>query len=97
MAITRHMYESALHILRRKHAAWQPRVLSCSALEQRGIEAVWLAILDFKTTLTDSGDLEKLRQRQALGGCKSRPKPRRCTCCLPEPTLRATSSKRYRR
>ena len=66
VAITRHMYESALHILRRKHAAWQPRVLSCSALEQRGIEAVWLAILDFKTTLTDSGDLEKLRQRQAL-------------------------------
>ena len=40
VAITRHMYESALHILRRKHAAWQPRVLSCSALEQRGIEAV---------------------------------------------------------
>lgn len=31
VAITRHMYESALHILRRKHAAWQPRVLSCSA------------------------------------------------------------------
>lgn len=26
VAITRHMYESALHILRRKHAAWQPRV-----------------------------------------------------------------------
>ena len=38
VAITRHMYESALHILRRKHAAWQPRVLSCSALERRGIE-----------------------------------------------------------
>ena len=66
VAITRHMYESALHILRRKHAAWQPRVLSCSALERRGIEAIWLAVLDFKTTLTDSGDLEKLRQRQAL-------------------------------
>ncbi|MFQ9623690.1 MAG: hypothetical protein ACLR17_22020 [Enterobacteriaceae bacterium] len=32
-------------------------VLSCSALEQRGIEAVWLAIL-LKTTLTDSGDLK---------------------------------------
>ena len=28
VAITRHMYESALHILCRKHAAWQPRVLS---------------------------------------------------------------------
>lgn len=33
VAIARHMYESALHILRRKYDEWQPRVLTCSALE----------------------------------------------------------------
>nr|WP_287858683.1 methylmalonyl Co-A mutase-associated GTPase MeaB [Klebsiella sp.] len=66
VAIARHMYESALHILRRKYAEWQPRVLSCSALEKRGLEEIWLAILDFRTALTASGSLEKLRQQQAV-------------------------------
>lgn len=66
VAIARHMYESALHILRRKYAEWQPRVLSCSAQEKRGIEEIWLAILEFKKVLTESGGLEKMRQRQAL-------------------------------
>lgn len=31
VAIARHMYESALHILRRKYDEWQPQVLTCSA------------------------------------------------------------------
>ncbi|MGK0735517.1 methylmalonyl Co-A mutase-associated GTPase MeaB [Yokenella regensburgei] len=66
VAIARHMYESALHILRRKYDEWQPRVLTCSALEKRGIEEVWQAISDFQTRLTDSGRLEKNRQLQAV-------------------------------
>lgn len=66
VAIARHMYESALHILRRKYDEWQPRVLTCSALEKRGIEEVWQAISDFQTRLTDSGRLEKNRQVQAV-------------------------------
>lgn len=48
VAIARHMYESALHILRRKYDEWQPRVLTCSALEKRGIDEIWHAIIDFK-------------------------------------------------
>ncbi len=40
VAIARHMYESALHILRRKYDEWQPRVLTCSALEKRGIDEI---------------------------------------------------------
>lgn len=66
VAIARHMYESALHILRPKYAEWQPQVLSCSALEKRGIEDVWRTITDFKTRLTASGRLEKVRQQQAV-------------------------------
>jgi LAO/AO transport system kinase len=66
VAIARHMYESALHILRRKYDEWQPRVLTCSALEKRGIEEIWQAISDFQTRLTDNGRLEKNRQLQAL-------------------------------
>lgn len=66
VAIARHMYESALHILRRKYDEWQPQVLACSALEKRGIEEIWQAITDFKTCLTVSGRLEKVRQQQAV-------------------------------
>lgn len=66
VAIARHMYESALHILRRKYDEWQPQALACSALEKRGIEEIWQAITDFKTCLTTSGRLEKVRQQQAV-------------------------------
>lgn len=66
VAITRHMYDSALHILRRKYDEWQPQALACSALEKRGIEEIWQAIIDFKTCLTASGRLEKVRQQQAV-------------------------------
>lgn len=37
VAIARHMYESALHILRRKYDEWQPQVLTCSALENAAL------------------------------------------------------------
>lgn len=66
VAIARHMYESALHILRRKYDEWQPQVLTCSAPRKRGIEEVWQAITDFKTCLTASGRLENVRQQQAV-------------------------------
>ncbi|QKJ05360.1 methylmalonyl Co-A mutase-associated GTPase MeaB [Yersinia mollaretii] len=64
--IARHMYHSALHIIRRKYPAWQPQVLSCSALEKRGIREVWQAIERFGLVMTQSGQLATLRQQQNL-------------------------------
>ena len=66
VAATRQMYQSALHILRRKYPQWQPQVLSCSAQEKRGIDAVWQSINAFYATLSHSGELVALRQRQAI-------------------------------
>lgn len=66
VAITRHMYESALHILRRKYAEWQPQVLTCSALQNRGVDQVWQTLCDFRSTLAASGRLEQVRRQQAL-------------------------------
>ncbi len=66
VAIARHMYESALHIMRRKYDEWQPRVLTCSALEKHGIDEIWRAIIDFKTALTASGRLQQVRQQQSV-------------------------------
>ncbi|WP_145559130.1 methylmalonyl Co-A mutase-associated GTPase MeaB [Yersinia mollaretii] len=64
--IARHMYHSALHIIRRKYPAWQPQVLSCSALEKRGIREVWQAIEHFWSVMIPSGQLATLRQQQNL-------------------------------
>lgn len=66
VAIARHMYESALHILRRKYEEWQPQVLTCSAREKRGMEQIWQAIADFQRALSHSGRLGKVRQQQAI-------------------------------
>lgn len=66
VAATRQMYDSALHIMRRKYPQWQPQVLSCSAMEKRGIDAVWQTISIFHTTLLQSGELAALRKRQAV-------------------------------
>ena len=94
VAITRHMYESALHILRRKHAAWQPRVLSCSSAVSKPSGSLSLTSTPPSPT---AAILKSCASVRRWSGCKSRPKPRRCICCLPERTLIATSSKRYRR
>lgn len=66
VAATRQMYDGALHIMRRKYPQWQPQVLSCSAMEKRGIDAVWQTISTFHTTLLQSGELAALRKRQAV-------------------------------
>lgn len=65
VAVACHMYNSVLHILHRKYDEWQPKVLACSALEKHGIDDIWQAICDFRTTLTASGRLSEIRKQQA--------------------------------
>ncbi|RDD61704.1 methylmalonyl Co-A mutase-associated GTPase MeaB [Ferruginivarius sediminum] len=58
-------YKSALRMLRPANEAWKPPVLTCSALEHRGIDKVWAAISDYRQKLGDSGDLARRRAEQA--------------------------------
>lgn len=64
--ITRHMYHSALHIIRRKYPGWQPCVLSCSALEKHGIGEVWQTLQHFWSVMRHSGQLARLCQQQNI-------------------------------
>ncbi|MGM7961889.1 methylmalonyl Co-A mutase-associated GTPase MeaB [Yersinia enterocolitica] len=66
VAITRHIYESTLQILRRKYPQWKPRVLTCSAIEKRGIREVWRAVSEFYYIIQSCGQLNALRQKQAV-------------------------------
>jgi LAO/AO transport system kinase len=57
-------YQAALHLLRPASPAWTPEVLTCSALEQQGIEQAWEAIGRHRQALLRSGELEAKRERQ---------------------------------
>lgn len=59
-------YEAALHMLMPNSPNWTPQVLTCSALENRGIDKIWQTILDHRQKLTDSGEMTEKRKRQAL-------------------------------
>jgi LAO/AO transport system kinase len=58
-------YRSALRFLRPRSARWEVPVVTCSALEGRGIDRVWALITEFRDTMTASGDLQANRATQA--------------------------------
>ena len=58
-------YRNAVHLLRPKWRTWATEVLTCSALEPRGIGEVWDAIERFEQEIRASGELAELRGRQA--------------------------------
>ncbi len=58
-------YRAALHLLRPAVAGWTVPVLACSALENRGIDAVWAAALRYRALIEGSGALAARRAAQA--------------------------------
>jgi len=55
-------YAAALHLVRPRSSAWTPRVVRCSALEQRGVDDLWAAVEDFAAAL--AGDELAARRRE---------------------------------
>lgn len=58
-------YKSALHLMRPKSAHWTPQVKLASALKGEGIAAIWEAVEAHRAALGASGELKRLRGRQA--------------------------------
>ena len=58
-------YRNALSLLRPLSLAWSAQVLVCSALERRGIDAIWQAIRQHREVLAASGELAARRRNQA--------------------------------
>ncbi len=59
-------YETALHMLMPSSPNWRPQVLTCSALENSGIDQIWQTILDHRNKLTECGEMAEKRKHQAL-------------------------------
>jgi len=58
-------YQHALNFLR-SGSLWKPKVLTCSALEQKGISDIWKVIGDFENKMKSSGYFDTWRKQQQL-------------------------------
>lgn len=59
-------YQSALNLLSKKDENWKPKVLTCSALKNKGIPEIWEQIEEFIKTRQQSGALQQFRKEQNL-------------------------------
>ena len=58
-------YRSALRLVRPATAAWTPPVVTCSALEGRGLDHVWDQVTAYRTAMAEGGHLTRRRAAQA--------------------------------
>lgn len=58
-------YRHALSLLRPANAGWRVPVLSCSALNNVGIDGIWARIGDYRRVLGDDGSITRRRAEQA--------------------------------
>nr|WP_265989226.1 methylmalonyl Co-A mutase-associated GTPase MeaB [Larkinella insperata] len=59
-------YQNALHLFPPAPSQWAPPVLTCSALQNRGIGELWQLIIEHQTRLTQNGFRDRNRQQQNL-------------------------------
>ncbi len=84
-------YAHALQFIRRKHAAWQPRVVAVSALTGHGIPDTWAAVEGCLHALGDS-NRQELRARQAKSWMWSEVQEQLLKRVRDDPTVRAILS-----
>ena len=65
-AVAKAQWKQALHMLRPNSPNWRPPVIGVSALRKEGMAEFWGEIERFQSTMTNSGELEEKRQKQAL-------------------------------
>jgi LAO/AO transport system kinase len=64
--ITKSAYSSALRLLTPATEGWIPKVMTCSALNNEGINDVWSCINDFVINTKSSGVFENRRRQQVV-------------------------------
>jgi LAO/AO transport system kinase len=57
-------YRAALRLFRHTSANWDPPVLTVSALEERGMDAVWAMVEEYREKLGKTGELAQKRREQ---------------------------------
>ena len=57
-------YQTALHLFPPKPSGWKPNVLTCSSVENTGIEDIWLTIASYVMLTKQSGYFDERRKQQ---------------------------------
>ncbi|NOZ47725.1 MAG: methylmalonyl Co-A mutase-associated GTPase MeaB [Chlorobi bacterium] len=58
-------YQNALHLLPVSPSGWEPKVLTCSSLNNSGVKEIWETILNYKKHCIVNGFFNKNRQEQS--------------------------------
>ncbi len=64
--IAKSQYRNALHLFPKKDSGWEPRVLTCSALNNNGIHEIWDKIETYKKLTVTNGFFHKKRNEQSI-------------------------------
>jgi len=59
-------YDRALHLFPLNENGWKPKVKTCSAIDQTGLEEIWEMILEFINKMKSNGHFDKSRAEQRL-------------------------------
>ncbi len=59
-------YAQALQIIAPQNNVWSPPVLTCSALERKGLQDIWEEVLRFQKTMSDNKLFSEKREKQQL-------------------------------
>ena len=59
-------YQAALTIFTPKGATWFPPVITISGLENKGLDTLWKNVIDHRDKLTETGEFQERRRRQAV-------------------------------
>jgi LAO/AO transport system kinase len=64
--IAKSEFSNALHLYPPSESGWIPRILTCSARDNQGLDEIWDTILNYINFTKDSGYFQKNRNRQAI-------------------------------
>ncbi len=64
--IAKTQYRNALHLFPKKDSEWEPQVLTCSAMNNIGINEIWEKIEKYKELTVSNGYFHKRRNEQSI-------------------------------
>lgn len=63
---TRKELQNAMHLMQPAASTWTPPVVTCSAINKRGLDDIWDIVNSHREKMKQSGELQARRQDQAL-------------------------------
>lgn len=62
----KNVFEQVLQLFQSTHSGWKPKVITCSAIKEEGIDDIWQLISQYHTITQQNGFFEQQRREQNL-------------------------------